>query len=707
MGIQDVQQLSPELRQAVVPAVPLQPYQPDNPVNPGSPLNTPETVMSQDNPSVPMRGPGSGVADMLASPPEIPNNPLSPVTTGGMKTLSSEIAKAADQLKIPSGPGGWARSLVGAAQSALSGIQTSLGDASAAAKDIQPGQGILAMIGNQRNVKAARQQEEQKTQTLQERERALIAHSNVETIYQQKLIHQLDDKANHEDIQSGKDAVNNFTTHLSEMNLAPASIIAKDITEDQLSKAMQDNNLDPSYNHIFPTGVFQPYDPKTGKPMIDKDGNPMMQKTYTVIGNVPEVVLDDKNAKLISDNIAGIKFEAGQRLSGAQGASLIQQALNHQTVQKTIDHNLKKSELEELDTDQKIAQHKAINTLGADFANVFAQSDADMAATTAFMTGQHQIRKIVNGRSVMVPDPASQEMAVKHPTAFKDIMDSVGGEPNYLAIVDRQKKEANDRRHDIEMERAKAQKDALSEASKHTYEGDFNLSGQDFLNSLKPDERPLVSGIASGQVDLTKVQRMLNNNPNLLTAVLKLDPSFNISKVSGYAGAVKKFMSGKAADEVKAGGVAFKHLKELYELNTLKSRVYGTEDYQKYQNKLDTLVDELGKFYGNATIPGLEGYRKTLGAVLNRDVAIQTQAQSMQDRFESLQNEWDNAAPGEGYKRTQGAMPGLDQSAKDAAAFILSDGKDPRTGQAAQPHQPAQTTGSGGDFFQKFGGVKR
>ena len=116
-----------------------------------------------------------------------------------------------------------------------------------------------------------------------------------------------------------------------------------------------------------------------------------------------------------------------------------------------------------------------------------------------------------------------------------------------------------------------------------------------------------------------------------------------------------------------AGNTALLHLAELRKLNTDKSRIPGTTDYQKYQNKLDTISTELGRFYGNSTLEGIAGYRKTLGAIFNRDAAITTQAQSMGDKLDSFENQWKNAAPSKAY---QAPLPGISDAAKKARAEL-------------------------------------
>ncbi len=101
----------------------------------------------------------------------------------------------------------------------------------------------------------------------------------------------------------------------------------------------------------------------------------------------------------------------------------------------------------------------------------------------------------------------------------------------------------------------------------------------------------------------------------------------------------------------------------------MKSHIYGTADYNKYQNKVDTLSTELARFYGDSTIPAIAAIKKTLASTLtgNRQAAIETQAQSMGDKFDSYEQTWKNAAPSNAY---EAPMPGIDEKAKEARAAL-------------------------------------
>jgi hypothetical protein len=222
---------------------------------------------------------------------------------------------------------------------------------------------------------------------------------------------------------------------------------------------------------------------------------------------------------------------------------------------------------------------------------------------------------------------------------------------------------------------------------------------------LGGDSTSLVDAIGSGHVAAKRLDYLMSRNPTLLQQVIAKYPDFDSSKAAAYPDVYEQFTSTKpntAGGQLNAGAAAMKHLHDLSELNTPASHVWGTNAYTAYQNKLDTVVSELGKFYGNDTIPALAGYRKTLDTTLpgNRDAAIQTQARSMGQKFDNYEQQWRNAAPSKAY---EAPMPQVDDGAKAARAALDPEYKQRLQGNnAAQPAvnkanavQPGEHTATG------------
>jgi hypothetical protein len=195
------------------------------------------------------------------------------------------------------------------------------------------------------------------------------------------------------------------------------------------------------------------------------------------------------------------------------------------------------------------------------------------------------------------------------------------------------------------------------------------------------------------------VSYLLARNPELVGEVMKLDPGFDSSKAQAYPATYKDFTSGKTSVAINSGGTALSHLNELQKMNTVESHIPGTPDYNAYQNKADTVASELAKFYGDATIPAIAAIKKTLTAQLpgNRKAAIQTQAQSMGDKMDSFQQQWQNAAPSKAY---QAPMPGISPQAIQARAALDPSFAARMNGGNAGAGSPS----SGNDPFAQFGG---
>jgi len=193
----------------------------------------------------------------------------------------------------------------------------------------------------------------------------------------------------------------------------------------------------------------------------------------------------------------------------------------------------------------------------------------------------------------------------------------------------------------------------------------LNAEAGKLLND-ESNESDLTDAIGTGHVVPDRLGYIIARKPEVLDKVLAKYPTFDTSKAMNYPHVYSEFTSTKkntAGYAVNAGATAFKHLAELQQLNTNTSRIPGTKDYQAFQDKLDTLASELAAFYGNNTIPGIAGYKSTLGATFNRDAAITTQAKSMGDKMNSYEHQWYNAAPSEAY---QAPIPWLDHHALQA-----------------------------------------
>jgi hypothetical protein len=207
-------------------------------------------------------------------------------------------------------------------------------------------------------------------------------------------------------------------------------------------------------------------------------------------------------------------------------------------------------------------------------------------------------------------------------------------------------------------------------------------------NQLKVTEAnraSTVDAFGRGQVAPQNIAFLLRGKEGqaLLNEVTAKYPDIDSTKLQNYSEKTSEFTGtkkGTSGAAINNGATAFKHLLDLEKLNTNASHIPGTPAYTAYKNQADTLVDELGQFYGNTTIPGLADFKNTLMSALpgNREAAIRTQAHSMGEKMDSYVQQWNNIAPSKSYQRP---MPFYDNAARSARQHLTgSTGTEPNSG---------------------------
>ena len=197
----------------------------------------------------------------------------------------------------------------------------------------------------------------------------------------------------------------------------------------------------------------------------------------------------------------------------------------------------------------------------------------------------------------------------------------------------------------------------------------------DKLLADKAGQDGLVDAIGSGHVSPERIGYILAKRPELLEAAVKKYPDISTARLEQYPKKYEEFTSTKpktAGAQINNGATAFKHLRDLLALNTNMSHIPGTSAYKAYKSQMNTLVDELGQFYGTSTIPGLEGFKETLDSTLpgNREAAIRTQAHSMGVKMDSFVQQWKNAAPSKAFVDP---MPYYDDEAQAARQSLTGN----------------------------------
>lgn len=450
MAIQDINQLSPEMRQAAEPVLPVQNAIPDQQT---APAGAPPAALDQTQPTGQPTGAPAGPAVPIGMPP-------APTTVPGH---AEKVGTIAANIPTPPGPGGWAKVLVASARSALQSMQTGLGDFSAA-KTEEGNHGILGGIGAVQNARSARLQAEQKAMDEHDRNFALTAKTNADFYHQQILNHResgdYSDKINNEAIATGKQAVDAATLNATDAGLDPSKIIHSNITEQQKYNLLVSKNWDPTLHTVWETSSQPLIDPATGKQKEDADGSKQYQKMYTIIDTPEKIVLNADSAALLNKYLH-TNFKDGQELPGALGLSQFQLAANSHALQANRDAQLAKIDESAANAQQKLAMDKAQENLGTEFLQVVSGLP-NVSDQMKFVSGQHMIPDPTGKNPNGIVDPRSADYAQKHPNAPNDLIDSYGGKAKYQGLVVNEVKEFEAERKNRAAEAEKAEKDRIA-----------------------------------------------------------------------------------------------------------------------------------------------------------------------------------------------------------------------------------------------------
>lgn len=344
--------------------------------------NLPETVpgaiaLAQGGPpdQNPTAGPNPLVVPAVAAPAAPPaSNPPPPegsgvnvlAATAPQGSFAQKLAVAADKLGIPRKangapqPGGWARSLVGAAQSALAGINESAIGTENANAPIPAGASGLG-VGLQRALQA-NQTRKQVIQDEKIKRQEAMAHEQIQMM-----------DVDHARRAMAKDDPENaaLDTHVSED--APllksyveggeggegsAPILGEHLTQQEVAQRIQEGHLDPVQMHRFADGK------KIIPGQTDKYGNPVYEQTFTVVGDAPTVTVSPTVAERFKDahitSADGKEIAAGSTMPGWVFGTLSQRLQNRETGIKAVNLARDRADLEELDTKQKIENSRLL-----------------------------------------------------------------------------------------------------------------------------------------------------------------------------------------------------------------------------------------------------------------------------------------------------------------------------------------------------------
>jgi hypothetical protein len=365
----------------------------------GNPLAglVPDSSELAINPTPPYQGPvpvAGGPASMPApispalsgQPSMAPEEPKIGVSEG----FGQQMARIADSLtksnpQVLNQPGGWARSLVGAAQSALSG----LGDASD-----KPGggalRGISETLANRNNRLEAQKQQQfnnQRQLNTEQREKdrndALIAHTNLENYHTQVLLHNAleDQESKEHNVDQGKKDYQAFTS-----GDVPAATIKEKVSSDEVNKLMQEGHVNGHEYTAFPVDRREVgKDPKTGQSQFE---------TLYNVTEIPASFTFDKAKAAEVNKYAptGEDLQEGQQMKGSEALHLLQRARSNEVAQAALEQFQQKNELEKMsfeDVKDRHDQYARVNAIQPEFGAAMAKSNGDVIKATQAMLRAH------------------------------------------------------------------------------------------------------------------------------------------------------------------------------------------------------------------------------------------------------------------------------------------------------------------------------
>jgi hypothetical protein len=623
-----------------------------DPTNVANPLVTAMTTSGQP---ASLAAPTSSAVPSTLVPPEA-TVPLPTTPSQGQNLLSGptpapgsfgqKMAQAAQKLGILPGPGGALKSIAASAIDALSGvtsgIQRNLGDV--ATGPVTPGgSGILEGVTqtlanrNQRLTAEADRAAKQKQQSVENMRQdqiaaASIAHENAATVHEQALVSKMGFDTAQQMVANQKGAYDSFVNQ-------GAPVIAKDLSESEAKTMLAQGKLDPSSQHVFPTGVKE-----TGK---DANGQPVYDTTYSVVGDIPEYVFDKTTADYVNKTHPGINIKEGQPMAGYQAGQLIQQS--NTAAAATMARN------QFLDANASHEQAEAIRQekvdLGPEWNAALARNGVN--------------RPDLAARSLM-QDP---NYLKKYPNFMNDVIDLYGGRETWDAAM-----------KNVSEQAIAAQKEKNASINKMDFTGDLTKTGQAYLDSLSPQEKSVVQSVGTGHETVNNFGYLLSRNPGLGAALARAYPTtFDESKAASYGGMYKDYISGNTSKALVAAGTALADLQDLHDINKdMSAFVYGTDAYRRRQQIIDQVAPEVARFnLGGTSAPdkeAVEEMRKSLGQAIpfNSDSAIFQAASHMQNRINEYNNHWKEGQPSKYY---EAPMPSISPEALASANYLTNNGK--------------------------------
>lgn len=650
----------------------------------------------------------------------------------------------------PSAPGSWARNILAAVPSVLSGVQNTMENIGAAeSAPIPMGASGLA-VGAARAAAAQRQRTNQATdeEVKQQHAAAQAQIDKMHVVQAQRLMAKNDPKQTVLDdaITHDKDIID-AQEEAARMSPAGSNIqLATGLTHDQVAQkyaqaAAANDPKDPwrpTNNAYYASGK------KVVPGATDQYGNPVYEQTYTVLQKGGPQFLDPKSdaAKNLVQRFkdAGLRktdgspIELGDSIPWDGFVSLASQLDQRETANNLLEQQREKFGLEKMTYEQTAQNQQLITEFNQAFAkaeqahkDITPEDGRIMAYQQLIATHPEQAEAIGSLFFGGAKDAqkAVQDWRNKHDLAFleplyKDATDPIASqiELSKQTVVDPKTGQAVPTPAALAARRILAQytpteminyqKELIAQknaAVKKTQNMDFTgdpnaTTTEGYLQSLSPDARSVVELVGTGKAPLTRNDYILARNPQLMAAVSRAYPDFDGSKVASYPKVYQDFTSGKTSVALNSGETAIKHLRDLWKINkenpievhegTTVGKLGGSKAYQAYNNLKGTVVGELAQFYQlGKTDKQIEEMKDGFDATVNRGAAIQRQIASLEEKLKSYEQQWKSAAPSPAY---QAPMPSIDEGAKQALAEMDPQFVKDNPEFAPQSAQPANQT---------------
>ena len=477
-------------------------------------------------------------------------------------------------------------------------------------------------------------------------------------------IHQLALNVGKEDLETNQAYVNALAPQAQLLESYP-ELIKGDITEDQVNDGLKAGKYNITQHSFIPHGDPYPIlDSQTGK-QKEVDGVPVWGHNYYVVDASAKAEL----TKDIQDQ--GYKIGKFRNPDGSQIklptdaqyplATILQQGVQFAQIQTA---------------EEMLEDHK--NDILGDKAGPRVSLADQVASNPRMMQAVEDYSHFIGAGEIDQIFAAMMQKGAGQSAAM--LMKFMGVTPDDIRKAENARiqehteattKEKQETSEDKALKVAQTQA-SLSTIGRNAAEVKKLNAETDKLLSDAEGQSQVVDAIGTGHIAPDRLGYIIARKPELLGQITAKYPDFDSSKAESYPKVYADYTSqkrGSSGAAINSGGTAFQHLQELIELNTAASHIPHTPAYTAYKNKMDTVVSELGQFYGNTTIPGLGDFKNTLDTTLpgNREAAIRTQAKSMSDKMNSYEHGWVNGAPSAVY---QAPLPGLSHDALVARAKL-------------------------------------